>query len=285
MDLLWKPLLASSAKTITGAIGGFVSSKILAKMTERRTFVGAMDFWVRGIHNNTIQEGDTVFFDGLISPYAQLFPGDPLNNTKKWNQLYEFEGLIDSAELQMMDFYAGVDAALRIGAVNGETLVGLYDRFGYIGDGILGVVPTKLLQNKVPNFFRPGYWGQRAIVGGKLSRCPSQHGFIVNSVAQKAGIELLENKYLNLWYLQIQSIYPYKRAKDKIATLLGSSWAVTENKDEQYLVQYGYFQNQTEREMCLKRLTEFEAWDLAAVFFDDANCPSDNLSFKKKFIA
>jgi hypothetical protein len=36
-----------------------------------------MDIWARGIHTKKLKEGDSVVVDGLISPYAQLFPGDP----------------------------------------------------------------------------------------------------------------------------------------------------------------------------------------------------------------
>src|SRR4051812_24917682 len=122
-ELLWKPLLEAAAQTIVGAIGGYAFTEALQRVTRHNSFDGAMDLWRRGLHENAIGAGDQIVFDGLISPYSQLFPGDPMDNATRWNQLYSFEGKIDNEEYQAIEFFAGSDAALRIGSLNGETLV------------------------------------------------------------------------------------------------------------------------------------------------------------------
>jgi hypothetical protein len=52
---------------------------------------------------------------------------------------------ISKDEYQAMDFYAGADVALRLKSLNGETAVGLYRRFGYIGEGLIGIVSKKYI--------------------------------------------------------------------------------------------------------------------------------------------
>jgi hypothetical protein len=124
-DLLWQPLLEAAAQTIVGAVGGYTFTQALKELNRNVTFEGAMDLWRRGLGENVVGDGDQIVFDGLISPYSQLFPGDPMENAVRWNQLYAFQGKINNEEFQAMEFFAGSDAALRIGSLNGETLVGL----------------------------------------------------------------------------------------------------------------------------------------------------------------
>ena len=236
-DFLWQPLLEAAGQTIVGAIGSYAFGKVVLKLYEKNTFEGAMDLWKRGIHGGLIEDGDTVHFDGLISPYTQLFPGDPLENARKWNPLYDFKGSITKHEYQAMDFYAGSDAVLRIGSFNGETLVGLYHRYGYVGDGLIGVAPTALIRKLIPNFFHPQFCGVRALVSGKISRCPSQHQAVASGIALKAGIAFDPGIYKNLWYLQINSIKTFTKGSKAVISLLGSPWAVTESKNQQYIVQ------------------------------------------------
>ncbi len=90
------------------------------------TFDGSFDFWQRGIHHQSIEKEDSLAFDGLISPFIQLFPRDPYKNAVRWNGLYDFEGKISSQEFSKLEFYAGSDETIRTGSLNGETLVGLY---------------------------------------------------------------------------------------------------------------------------------------------------------------
>ncbi|CAA7611567.1 hypothetical protein MTBLM5_10109 [Magnetospirillum sp. LM-5] len=284
-DLLWKPLLEASAQTITGAIGGYAFSKALEKLLERNRFDGPMDFWRRGIAGGLIHDGDQVYIDGLISPYFQLFPGDPFDNGKRWNKLYDFEGTINSEEYQALDFLCGSDAALRLGSLNGETVLGIFARYGYVGDGLVGVAPTSLIRKKFPDFFHPKYYGSRAVIGGKISRCPTQHAVIAKSIASR----LDPNKefsvdYKHLYYLQINSIRLFNRESDKTCSLIGSPWALTDNRSEQYLVQYGYFNDPTELEGCISKIKGAPSWSEAQVFFDDITAPSESLGFKKAFI-
>ena len=268
-EFLWQPLLEAAGQTITGAIGSYVFAKAIAKVLERNTFEGPMDLWKRGISSNQMEDGDLVHFDGIISPYTQLFPGNPLDNATRWNSLYDFSGKISNSEYQAMEFFAGSDAALRIGSINGESIVGLYARYGFIGEGLIGVIPTKLINKKIPNFFHPDFFGCRALISGRVSRCPAQHGYVAQGIALKAGIEIDISGYQNLWYLQINHIRLFTKEKDKIITLLGSPWAVTESKKEQYLVQYGYINNNTELSNCISRIRDSKVWNKSRVFFDD----------------
>ncbi|MBL7738902.1 MAG: hypothetical protein JNK14_06750 [Chitinophagaceae bacterium] len=282
--ILWKPLLEAAAQTIVGAIGSYTFAKIVSKVYEKNSFEGPMDFWKRGIMNNNLGDGDTVHIDALISPYSQLFPGNPFYNAKRWNTLYCFPGAITSSEYQALEFFSGSDAALRIGSLNGETIVGLYHRYGFVGEGLIGVAPTKKLLKTIPNFFDPKFYGQRAIVSGKLSKCPSQHGYVAQGIASKAGIVIRTDEYKSLWYLQINSIKPITKSSGASVSLLGSPWAVTESTANQYLVQYGYISDDSEKTSCIEKIIHAKAWNKAKVFYDDIESPSKDLSFKRKFI-
>ena len=283
-ELLWRPLLEAAAQTIVGAIGGYAFTEVLNRVTRRSTFDGAMDLWRRGFHEKTVGDGDKIIFEGLISPYSQLFPGDPMENATRYNQLYSFQGKINNEEFQAMEFFAGSDAALRIGSLNGETLVGLYARYGFIGEGLVGVVPTKLLLRSIPDFFHPSFFGAHARVYGRLAKCPSQHGFVAQSIARKSGIELDISNYKNIYYLQINRISVAGRPDQKTCSLLGSAWAVTESNADQYLIQYGYLSEAAERRACDARIIGSRAWKRARVFYDDLNSPSQELSFRRTFI-
>jgi hypothetical protein len=65
--------------------------------------------------------------------------------------------------------------------------------------------------------------------------------------------------------------------------LLGSVWVATRQPSQQYITEYGYFNNAKERQDCLAKLYQSKAWEKAAVFFDDIACPSKELSFKRLF--
>jgi hypothetical protein len=284
-ELLWQPLLEAAAQTIVGAIGGYAFTQALRELNRNVTFDGSMDLWRRGLGEKVVGDGDQIIFDGLISPYSQLFPGDPMENAVRWNQLYAFKGKIDNEEFQAMEFFAGSDAALRIGSLNGETLVGLYARYGFVGEGLIGVVPTKLLLKAIPDFFHPTFFGAHAQVRGRLALCPAQHGFIAQSIARRAGIELDVSNYKNIYYLQVNKISVARRSDQKTCSLLGSAWAVTEASSEQYLVQYGYLSEAAERKACNGRIISSDVWDDARVFYDEMTSPSETLGFRKTFIA
>jgi hypothetical protein len=243
-----------------------------------------MDLWLRGIQGGLINEDDSIRFDGLLSPYTQLFPSDPFSNAVRWNNLYNFPGKISNAEYQSMEFFAGSDATLRVGSLNGESIVGLFNRYGFVGEGLVGVVPTKLIIKAIPEFFMPEFLGVRAVVKGRLSRCPSQHAYVIQAIAESAGIHFDVQGYKNTWYLKLDSIKPYRDPAASTVSLLGSVWAATEQRKEQYLVQYGYLSNPSERQACIAHLKEERAWKNARVYFDDIDCPSRELSFKNAFM-
>lgn len=282
--LLWKPLFEAVGQTITGALGTYALGKATARIHRDHSFEGPMDLWHRGIHGGLVHEGDSLRFEGLISPFTQLFPGDPFQNAQRWNALHAFPGRITSSEYQSLEFFAGSDAALRVGSLNGESLVGLFGRYGFIGEGLVGVVATSLLRKTLPDFFTNAFVGTRALVKGRVARCPSQHGFIAQAIALRAGIQLNWRDYKNLNYLQIDSIKPYKALTDNTFSLLGSMWAATELPKHQYLVQYGYLSNAVEREACASTLMHDGAWKSARVYCDEASAPSQELSFRRAFL-
>jgi hypothetical protein len=282
-ELLWKPLFEAAAQTLVGAVSGYTFGKVLSKIYSANHFEGGMDIWARGIHTKKLEEGDSVTIDGLISPYAQLFPGDPADNTKRWNSLHSFPGKISSTEYQTLEFFAGSDAALRIGALNGESIVGIYNRYGFVGEGMVGIVPTKLLREKIPDVFSPDFVGVHARIKGYMSRCPSQHAFVAKAIAASAKMALDVTKYRTLPYVHINSITPYSSGRRATTTLLGSVWAATNARSQQYISEYGYFNNTTERRQIIAKLYESKAWAKASVFFDDIACPNKEISFKQLF--
>lgn len=284
VDLLWKPLFEASAQIIVGAIGSYGISKALRRFTSRNTFDGPMDLWKRGILMNNVGDNDQVYIDGTLSSFTQLFPGNPMKNGSKWNTLYEFEGKIGSSEYQTMDFYAGGDAALRVGAFNGETIVGIFARYGYVGDGLIGVIDTHTLKKLLPSFFEKHFVGTRVLVGGRLVKNPSQHSSIFQQIANKANIKMDISQYDDIYYLKINSLQVYTKDHERTFTLIGSPWAATNDQDEQYLVQYGYLENPDEVERCLSKMKSSKNWDKACVYFDHLTTPSEEMSFRKKFI-
>jgi hypothetical protein len=283
-SLLWEPLLEGAAQTIAGIIGGYAVSKVVQKVTAHNSYDGAMDFWRRGIHEHYISEGDHIVVDGLISPFTQLFPGDPMRNTRLWNPLYEFKNKITKEEFRAMEFFAAADVALRPGSINGETVVGLYNRYGYVGDGLVGIIPTKYIQQKIPDFFHPEFVGARAWVHGRVSRGPAAHSHFAQKIAARAGIEFDPDLYKSLYYLSISRVSVATKERDRVFTLLGSPWAVTDSSREQYLVQYGYISEQAERQHCVQKITGAPSWKHARVFYDDIASPSPDLGFKKVFL-
>lgn len=283
-DLLWKPLLEASAQVIVGAIGGYAFKQALDRLTHKRKFDGPMDLWKRGIGMGGASEGDQVYIDGLISPYFQLFPGNPFENGKQWNKLYDVEKKISSQEYQTLDFLYGSDAALRVGSINGETLVGIFARYGYIGEGLIGVAPTKMITAKIKHFFHPRYFGERVIIGGRIARCPTQYSHIAQAIAIRSGVNVDISDITSLYYVQINSLELFNSSMDKVCSLIGSPWAVTSAKKAQYILQYGYFDNQSEIDTCISRMKQEPSWEDARVFFDDLSLPSQELSYKKAFI-
>lgn len=282
-ELLWKPLFEAAAQTFVGAIGAYGFERVLSRFYESNRYDGGMDIWERGLRTKKLVEGDDVIIDGLISPYAQLFPGDPADNTRRWNSLHSFSGKITSTQYQALEFFAGSDSALRVGYINGESLVGIYNRYGFVGEGLVGVAPTKLLLKAVPNIFDADFVGVHARISGKLGRCPSQHMLVARTIAASASIKLDTAVYKTLPYVQINSIKPYKSANKVPCSLLGSVWVATNQPSQQYLSEYGYFNNPKERLECVTKLCSSKLWKNAAVYFDDIACPSKDLSFKRTF--
>lgn len=115
MDEFISSLLIAAGQTLVGVLGGWGYNKIKEKYFKENSFAGPFDLWNRGIMSNNIQIDDNILFDGLISPYIQLFPRNPYENGKRWNSLYSFEGKINAKEYSKLEFYAGSDDTVRTG--------------------------------------------------------------------------------------------------------------------------------------------------------------------------
>ena len=287
LAVIGKPLFEAAAQTFIGALATYSFKRISDSCSVQNTFIGAFDVWQRGIHCKTIQQDDKVKFEGVISPYVQLFPRDPYSNAVRWNSIYGEECkllAVSPSEFRTLEFYSGSDQAIRTGSLNGETLVGLYGRYGYIGEGILGVVSTTELKKSIPDFFEINFWGCHAEVIGILSYCPAQHGHVVQSMINKFGLPIKVDSYKEIPYIKITSIKVYKKEHEKIASLLGSSWAAKENNQDPFLVQYGYFSNPVERSDCNKHIITSKAWEEVRVFYDSLTTPNPSISFEKCFL-
>ena len=284
MNIIGQALFEAAAQTFTGALANYTFDKIKNGIYKNNSFNGAFDLWQRGIHCKSIDFGDSIGFDGLLSPYIQLFPRDPYQNAKRWSTLFEFDGKIDSNEFSALEFYAGSDETIRTGSLNGETLVGLYNRYGYVGEGILGVISTSYLLKQIPEFFQKDYWGSHVKLTATLSKCPSQHGFVAQGMFQKVGITLNTDSYKEIPYLKINSIKLYNNSRDKISSLLGSPWAATAKKETPYLVQYGYISNKEEWDTCNHKIYKSPYWNDVQVFYDALSCPTSDLSYTNIFM-
>jgi hypothetical protein len=89
--------------------------------------------------------------------------------------------------------------------------------------------------------------------------------------------------YQKVWYVLIDWIKPFNKADGKYVSLLGSPWAATSAKDHQYILTYGQLDDPGERRRCLKEIRSSPLWKKASVYYDDLECPSRELSFKRMF--
>ena len=284
MDEFISSLLIAAGQTLVGVLGSLGYNKVREKFYRDNSFSGPFDLWKRGIMSNKVQVDDVVLFDGLISPYIQLFPRNPYENGKRWNSLYSFEGKINSQEYSKLEFYAGSDDAVRTGSLNGETLVGLYARYGYIGEGILGVIPTKILLKEFPDFFGLNFFGERVIIKGRLKKCPTQHYFIAKRMFDSMKVPLEQEEYKDVLYLEITKITKFNKERDTVCSLLGSPWAATDLENEPFIVQYGYISNPSEMNSCYDNMRSSNSWNNIQVFYDALRSPSKEVSFTNKFI-
>lgn len=282
MDNIVASLLIAAGRTFVGALGT-LGTCVYNKFYKENSFDCPLDLWHRGINSNKIGENDTVRLDCLISPYIQLFPRDPFENAKRWNTLYDFEGKINSQQYSKLEFYAGSDDTIRTGSLNGETLVGLYARYGYIGEGILGVIPTRYLLSKISSFFKEDFFGCRVRLKGTLSYCPTQHSHIAKGMFLSAGINLETDNYKIIPYVKISKIELY-HDKHSACSLLGSPWAATNIVKEPFIVQYGYINNRDELNACNNKILSSPQWSNVEIFYDTLKCPSKELSFSSNFI-
>lgn len=243
------------------------------------SYQGPFDFWKRGIEQKEICQGDDVIYYGLISPYMQLFPGNPYNNGKKWNRLYDSEEDKRMNDFVHREFYHyGSDHALRLADLNCEhTVVGLFQRYGYIGESVIGIVPTSILLKAIPQFFSPHFIGIPAKITGKVAKCPALHAIYAASVLKKESIDA--DLYKSLHYIQITKIQVAQNKKDKVCSLLGSPWAATSDENLPYIIQYGYLDNEEEREACHRKIAEKGREHPIDVYYDDLTANQHAVGF------
>lgn len=266
MEYLWTKLLKSSAKTFTSIIAN--NEIIVNKFFRVPTYQGVMDFGARGYNANIIHTYDTVKIDCLLSPYTQLFPNNPFNNATRWNKLYTNDINIDAKNetMQILSFYIGSDHALRIKNWADKVVVGLYNRYGYIGDGLLATVSKRYLMNTIPDFDKRGFYGCRVMITGVLHHCPIEHINFIKDIAEKANLFIDFSKMDNIPYIEISKIKTFNKDKDKTTSLLGTQWAATNNINEPFIVPYGQFDNPFELNYCLNNLLKNKDIQL---FFDE----------------
>ena len=124
-SFLWEPLLEATAQTIVGAVGAFALKQISSNFYAQNTFESPMDLWKRGIHNHSIEIGDRIKLECVISPYTQLFPCDPFENAKLWRNLYTFEGYRNTNGKES-------DNAEELGGRGGRLSIIGHDGFGLV---------------------------------------------------------------------------------------------------------------------------------------------------------
>lgn len=279
-DYLWKPIFSAAADSIKEILGNADIQQ--NKRMNIPKYSGINDFWYRGIVNNTISINDKVKIDCLLSPYSQLFPGSPFINGVKWNLLYtnDVDADIRNNLAQTLSFYINSDLVLRMKSIADRSIVGLYDRYGYAGDGLIGIIPEKLLLSCLPAFYSMNYWGARVVVEGVVRQCPAEHLVIVKDLAQKGSINIDSINYHETLYLDIQKIHLFNKDKDKTSTLTGTVWAVTLNEEKMYEVRYGYLNNSFEMN---KNISELLKLPEILVFGDDVAAKA-NSTFSRMFL-
>ena len=278
MDELSKTLLSTSAQ----ALKGILENRELKTSFFKKKYGGIMDFWYRGVNLRESAYGDTVVIDCQISPYTQLFPCNPFTNGIRWNKLYS-NGLSSQIKQQPMEtiaFYVSSDLAIRTQPIGDFSVIGLYERYGYIGEGILASIESKKLLSIIPDFYDIDYWGSYVRVTGVTGRFPVEHSIVIQDIAKRANLKVNFERFSTLPCIRITNIKCLGRHK-RTCTLLGSPWVATTDDDQPFQVRYGYFSSSFELESCL---SELEQISNISVYFDDFRILKNKQSFSEQFM-
>lgn len=281
MDSIEKELLQSAASSFKQIVYDLMTDKATFF---KHSYSGIMDFWYRGIMLNEVNYGDTVKIKCLISPYTQLFPGNPFFNGMRWNKLYSdnMEIFAQSTSMQTIAFYIGSDMALRLKPFADNVVVGLYEKYGYVGEGLLATIPQNDLLKLMPYFYDIQFYGKYVEVVGMIGKCPIEHTVKIKEIADKANLKINFNQYNSLPYLKIKRIkQPSFWVKNNCTALLGSPWVALDDCNNPYQVRYGYFSNQLEISPSINELLSYKNINC---FFDELTSPDQNINFTVQYM-
>lgn len=281
MNALENQLLESAADSFSQIANEFISEKV---SIIKKRFEGIMDFWYRGVILRNINYSDTVTIKCKISPYTQLFPGNPFNNAVRWNKLYS-NNINDTTQLsstQTIAFYIGSDMALRLKPFADNVVVGLYEKYGYIGNGLLGTISKTELLKIMPYFFDVDFCGKYVELTGIIGKCPIEHSIKIKEIAEKANLKINFNQFSSLPYLKITKVqFPKFYQRNRSTALLGSPWIALNDETNPYQVRYGYFSNESEITPSINALLSYSN---ITCFFDELISPSEDLNFSSQYM-
>lgn len=247
----------------------------------RKTFSGVMDLWYRGIIMNQVKTNDKVRIKCQISPYTQLFPNNPYQDANRWNQLYADNSKLDTAnkEMHTIAFYIASDMAIRIFPKGSTCVVGLYEQYGYIGEGFIATIDKKLLNQIIPDFYNSNYCGNYVSIIGELDIGSAEHISIVSSLTKRGNLNINFDKLKSIPFIKIEKVKVIKSNK-KCTSLLGTPWVATTNPNKPFAVRYCYFNNSLELNNCIDELAKTRN---ISVFFDDLR-NIDSRAFSEKYM-
>lgn len=281
METLQKQLFESVAYSFNNIANDYITERI---SLIKKKYTGIMDFWYRGIILRESEYGDTITIKCQISPYTQLFPGNPFNNGTRWNKLYSenIDELTQSSSMQTIAFYIGSDLALRLSPFADNVVVGLYEKYGYIGDGLLATIPRGELMKIMPYFFDVNFCGKYVEVTGTIGRCPIEHTIKIKEISDKANLKINFDQFNSLPYLRVSKLkLPNFTVKNRCTSLLGSPWIATDNANNPYVVRYGYISNDFEITPLINDLLYYKN---ITCFFDEIKSPNQTLNFTYRYM-
>lgn len=266
-------------KSSISYIGSIISKNSAKGLTKKYKFSGILNLWHDGLNSNKIKDGDKVYLNCQISPYLQLFPNNPFNNARRWNKLYESTIDVDIKKQPMstVAFYIGSDMTIRYYKFGKYSVVGLYEQYGDIGQGILGRIETNKLLKLIPQFYDLRFVGAYASISGKISRYSTEHAFLISKIANEAHLNINFDTLTELPFVDITNI----SIKPKPTTLVGTPWCATTDYDDPFIVRYCQFDNESELCQCIDELNKTQN---ITAYFDEIRKPKQNIHTLKNFM-
>lgn len=234
-------------------------------ISKNNKFSSVMDLWYRGINLKQVKKHDAVKMRCQISPYIQFFPNNPYIDASRWNQLYTEDSKIDTKNesIHTIAFYLTSDITIRVFPKSDKCVVGLYEQYGYVGEGFIATVDKKLLNQIIPDFYDVNYCGCFVEIIGEIDTGSKEHISIIHEIANKANLSMDFDKLNSIPYIKIKKIIPLK---NKNISLLGTPWAATSNLKDSLTIRYCFLDNLQELNNCVNELKKIQN---ISVFFDD----------------